>query len=36
MTVIKPNKYQGFLLPILVLILSDKNPTRGVANPSNI
>jgi hypothetical protein len=28
--------YQGVLLPIFVLVLSEKNPTSGVAIPSAI
>ena len=28
--------YQGFLCPILVLVLSDSNPTTGVMIPSVI
>lgn len=28
--------YHGFLFPNLVLVLSEKNPTRGVASPSEI
>jgi len=29
-----PSKYQGVLFPIGELILSEKYPTVGVANPS--
>jgi hypothetical protein len=31
-----PKTYQGFLFPHLVLNLSLRSPTVGVANPSNI
>jgi hypothetical protein len=34
MTIIVPIMYQGALLPIGVLILSDKSPTTGVVKPS--
>lgn len=34
--IIHPNKYQGFLFPILVFTLSDKNPTVGVEIASEI